>query len=186
MVETATAGFSLRAPRLLLRRWRKADSAPFAAISADPAVMAMLLPLADRAASDAWIADACAHWAAHGFGLFAVELPGEAPLIGAVGLHRAPFAAPFPPVEIAWRLARSYWGRGYATEAARAAIADGFTRLGLDEIVAYTVPHNLRSRRVMERLGMCRDPNDDFDHPRLPPGRALRRHVLYRLHRTRD
>ena len=174
---------ALSTSRLLLREWRDADCQTFAAISSDPEVMAMLPPLPDRVASDAWIAETRAHWAEHGFGLWAVELPREADLIGAVGLHVVPFQASFPRIEIGWRLARRYWGRGYAIEAARASIADGFGRLGFDEIVAFTVPANERSRRVMERLGMSRDPNDDFDHPHFPEGHPLRRHVLYRLRR---
>ncbi len=173
---------ALRTPRLLLREWRAADSEPFAAMSVDPQVMAMLPPLPDRAASDAWIARMQAHCGEYGFAQWAVELPGEAPLIGTIGLNwvRSPF--PFTPaIEIGWRLARPYWGQGYAFEAARAALEDGFGRLGIDEIVAFTVPANRRSWRLMERLGMSHDPSDDFDHPRLAEGDPLRRHVLYRL-----
>ena len=111
-----------------------------------------------------------------------MEAVGEAPFVGFVGLQLAVFAAPFTPaVEVGWRLARAYWGRGYATEVARAALADGFGRLGLDEIVSFTVPGNTRSRAVMERLGMTRNPEDDFDHPSFAEGHPLRRHVLYRL-----
>jgi len=102
--------------------------------------------------------------------------------IGVVGLETVSYQAHFTPaVEVAWRLARAYWGKGYATEAAQAALDYGFEQLGLDEIVALTVPANWRSRRVMERLGMTRVPKDDFDHPKLPDG-PLKRHVLYRLH----
>jgi ribosomal-protein-alanine N-acetyltransferase len=119
----------------------------------------------------------------HGFGYWAVELPGEASLIGAIGLSRVRSLPCAPATEIGWRLAPAYWGRGYATEAARAALEDGLFRLGVDEIVAFTVPANVRSRRVMERLGMARDPANDFDHPRLPPGHPQRRHVLYRIRR---
>jgi len=178
---------SLRTRRLVLREWREEDAEPFAAMSADPAVMQYLVPFPDRAAMDAGVAAARTHWREHGFGQSVVELPGEAPFIGVVGLSRVRFALPFAPaVEAAWRLARPYWGRGYAYEAARAAIDDGFGRLGLDKIVAFTVPANLASRRVMEELGMTRDPAEDFDfeHPRLPPGHPLRRHVLYRLRRA--
>src|SRR5215469_14366973 len=110
---------SLRTPRLLLREWREADCEPFAAMSANPEVMAMLPKLPDRAACDSWIAETREHWAEHGFGLWALEIPGEAPLIGAVGLHVVPFPASFPPVVIAWRLARGHWAQGYALEAAR-------------------------------------------------------------------
>jgi RimJ/RimL family protein N-acetyltransferase len=178
---------TLRTARLLLRQWRDDDVAAFAELSADPAVMRYLVPFADRAAMDAWVAAARKHWRDHGFGPWVVELPGEAPFIGVVGLSNLRFALPFAPaVEAAWRLAHRYWGQGYAYEAARAAIDDGFGRLGLEEIVAFTVPANPASRRVMEKLGMTRDPAEDFDfeHPRLPPGHPLRRHVLYRLRRS--
>jgi RimJ/RimL family protein N-acetyltransferase len=172
----------LTTPRLVLRRWRAGDRAPFAALNADPAVMEFFPALLSEAESDALADVLDAAIAARGFGFWAVEAPGVAPFIGFVGLSVPPFAAPFTPcVEIGWRLARPYWGRGFATEAARAALAFGFDRLGLGEIVAFTVPGNLRSRRVMERLGMTRRAEDDFDHPLLPPGHALRRHVLYRM-----
>jgi RimJ/RimL family protein N-acetyltransferase len=177
----------LRTARLLLREWRDEDGEAFAELCADPAVMRYLVPFADRAAIDAWVAAARKHWQDHGFGPWVVELPGEALMIGVVGLSNSRFALPFAPaVEAAWRLASPYWGRGYAYEAARAAIDDGFDRLGLNEIVAFTVPANLASRRVMEKLGMTRDPAEDFDfdHPQLPPGHPLRRHVLYRLPRS--
>jgi RimJ/RimL family protein N-acetyltransferase len=178
---------ALRTSRLVLRQWRDDDAAAFAELSADPAVMQYLVPFADRAAMDAWVMAARTHWQDHGFGPWVVELTGEAPFIGVVGLSNLRFALPFAPtVEAAWRLARPYWGRGYAYEVARAAIDDGFGRLGLDEIVAFTVPTNRASRQVMEKLGMTRDPAEDFDfeHPRLPPGHPLRRHVLYRLGRS--
>jgi len=175
---------ALRTPRLLLREWRAADGEPFAMMSVDPQVMAMLPPLPDRAASDAWIARMQAHCGEYGFAQWAVELPGEAPLIGTIGLNWVRSQFPFTPaIEIGWRLARPYWGQGYAFEAARAALEDGFGRLGIDEIVAFTVPANRRSWRLMERLGMSHDPSDDFDHPRLAEGDPLRRHVLYRLRR---
>ncbi len=177
----------LRTARLVLRQWRDDDAAAFAEFSADPAVMQYLVPFADRAAMDAWVVAARTHWQDHGFGPWVVELRGEAPMIGVVGLSNLRFALPFAPaVEAAWRLARPYWGQGIAYEAARAVIDDGFGRLGRNEIVAFTVPANLASRRVMEKLGMTRDPAEDFDfeHPRLPPGHPLRRHVLYRLQRS--
>jgi RimJ/RimL family protein N-acetyltransferase len=173
---------ALRTSRLLLREWRDGDREPFAAMSADPEVMAMLPSLPDRAASDAWIERMRAHLDAEGFGYWAVELPGKAELIGAIGLSRVRFPAPFTPaVEIGWRVARRCWGQGYAFEAARATIEDGFFRLGIDEIVAFTVPVNQRSWRVMQRLGMTCDPADDFDHPRIAEGDPMRRHVLYRI-----
>jgi len=176
---------ALRTPRLLLREWRDEDREPFAAMCADPEVMRYYLrPFADRAASDAWIDGMRRHYDEHGFAYWAVELPAEASLIGAIGLTRVrslPFA---PAVEIGWRLGRAYWGRGYATEAARAVLADGFGRLGIDEIVAFTVPAHERSRRVMERLGMSRDAHDDFEHPAFGPGHPLRRHILYNIRRV--
>jgi len=165
----------LRTARLLQRQWRDEDDAAFAELSADPVVMEYLLPLSG------WVDRNRAHWEEHGFGLWVAELPGEASFIGVVGLEMVSFQAHFTSaVEVAWRLARPCWGKGYATEAAQAALDYGFAQLGLDEIVALTVPANWRSRRVMERLGMTRAPEDDLDHPKLPDG-PLKRHVLYRL-----
>jgi len=138
--------------------------------------------LMTREESDAFVDRIEAHWRDRGFGLWAVEVPGEAELIGFTGLATHPF---MPVPEIGWRLARRFWGRGFATEAARAALADGFERVGLTEIVSFTIPANVRSTRVMERLGMTHDPLDDFDHPRFPPGHRLSRHVLYRMDRER-
>jgi RimJ/RimL family protein N-acetyltransferase len=139
----------------------------------------------DRAESDAFADRIDAAFHTLGYGLWAVELPGEAEFIGYVGLALHTFDAHFTPaVEIGWRLARDYWGRGFAAEAARAAVDDGFERVGLDEIVSFTAPANQRSIRVMQRLGMTHDSADDFDHPRVPVGHHLRRHVLYRLTRN--
>jgi RimJ/RimL family protein N-acetyltransferase len=167
---------SLRTQHLLLRPWRDEDTAPFVEMSADPAVMAYLPP-----ANESWVARARAHWDEHGFGQWVVEIPGESSFIGVVGLAVIGYQAPFTPaVDVSWRLSRASWGRGYATEAARAALDYGFGELGLAEIVALTVPANWRSRGVMERLDMTRSAEDDFDHPRVPAG-PLRRHVLYRL-----
>jgi len=174
----------IRTERLLMRRWRPADREPFAELNADPDVVACLpAPLA-RAESDALMARIEAHFEQHGFGLWALEVAGGPPLIGFVGLVRVGFEAHFTPaVEIGWRLARSSWGHGYATEAADAALDFGFNVVGLDETVSFTVPANVRSRAVMERIGMTRDPRDDFDHPLLPEGHPLQRHVLYRISR---
>ena len=174
-------GPRLETDRLMLRRWRTEDRVPFAALNADPVVMehfpAPLSPeQSDRTAE--WM-DAA--FDERGYGFWAVEAPGVAPFLGFVGLNLAGFDAPFTPaVEIGWRLAREHWGHGYATEAARAALDFGFRELDLPEIVAFAVPANLRSRAVMERLGMTHDPADDFDHPGFPEGHRLRRHVLYR------
>jgi len=124
--------------------------------------------------------------AERGFGFWAIEVPGEAEFAGFTGLAVPRFTSHFTPcVEIGWRIAHEHWGRGYAPEAARAALAHGFEGLGLDEIVSFTAVANLRSRRVMEKLGMSRDPADDFEHPSLAPGHPLRRHVLYRVRRSR-
>ena len=172
----------LRSARLLLRPWRASDLAAFAALNADPRVCEHLPGPLSRAESDALAARIAEHFGRHGFGLWAVEAPGVAPFVGFTGLAVPSFEAPFTPcVEVGWRLAAEHWGRGYATEAAREAVRFGFDGLGLGDIVSFTVPANLRSRAVMERLGMARDPHDDFDHPRLPEGHRLRRHVLYRL-----
>jgi ribosomal-protein-alanine N-acetyltransferase len=177
---------ALRTPRLLLREWRDDDREPFGAMSTDPAVMhGYLEPLTSRTSSDAWISRMRVHNEEHAFAYWAVELPGVADFIGAVGLSRLRYAGfPFAPaVEIGWRLARGYWRQGYATEAARAVRDDGFGRLALDEIVAFTLPVNHRSQAVMERLGMARDPADDFEHPGVPEGHPRRRHLLYRIRR---
>ena len=170
--------------RLLLRAWRESDRAPFAALNADPVVMEHFPSRLDRAESDALVDRASAGWIANGFGLWALERRADGRFLGFAGLSRPSWEAHFTPaVEVGWRLVRDAWGHGYATEAAEAALVYGFETLGLDEIVSYTVPANVRSRAVMERIGMTRDPADDFDHPRLPPGSPLRRHVLYRLAR---
>lgn len=174
----------LRTRRLLLRPFRDSDLPALARIHADPDVRRFLPGTLDRAAGDALVERIRLHHARHGFGLLALEVPGVARFAGFVGLARVEFDAPFSPaVEVGWRLARDLWGRGYATEGARACLAHGFHQLGLDEIVSFTAEGNLRSRRVMERLGMRRNPAEDFDHPHLPPGHRLRRHVLYRLAR---
>jgi len=120
-----------------------------------------------------------------GFGLWAVEITGFAPFAGFVGLNVPRFESHFTPcVEIGWRLSREFWHRGYATEGARAALTFGFDTLGLNEIVSFTAPSNAASRRVMEKIGMRRNPDDDFDHPLVPEGHPIRRHVLYRALRN--
>ena len=172
---------TLRTPRLRLRAWRNQDLAPFSAMNADPRVMEFFPSPLDRAQSDAMVARIREHFVAHGFGLWAVEVPAVTDFIGFVGLAIPRLRAHFTPcVEIGWRLAAAHWGRGYATEAARAALDFGFDHLNLDEIVSYTAILNVRSQAVMERIGMTRSPADDFDHPALPDGHRLRRHVLYR------
>jgi ribosomal-protein-alanine N-acetyltransferase len=177
-----SAPSTLLTPRITLRGWRSEDLAPFAALNADPEVMRYFPATLTRAESDAFAERIEEHLARHGFGLWAVELFGEVPFAGYVGLAIPAFQAAFTPcVEIGWRLARAFWGRGYATEAARAVVTFAFATLRLPELVSFTVPENLASRRVMEKVGMTRDPADDFEHPGLPAGHRLRRHVLYRL-----
>jgi RimJ/RimL family protein N-acetyltransferase len=173
----------LRGERVLLRGWRASDLEPFGVLNADPRVMEHYPSPLTRAESDAFVQErVLLSFAERGFGPWAVEVPGVAPFIGYVGLLVPTFESHFTPcVEIGWRLAFPAWGHGYATEAARLGIACGFAAGGLDEIVSFTVPANRRSIAVMERLGMRTD--GAFDHPRLPPGHRLRRHVLYRLSR---
>ncbi|HZT18675.1 MAG TPA: GNAT family N-acetyltransferase [Dongiaceae bacterium] len=176
----------LRTERLILRPWEAEDLDPFAALNADPDVTAFLGEPFTRSRSDEMAGRIRSHWEEHGFGLWAVELPGREPFIGFVGLSIPRFEAPFTPcVEVGWRLARAHWGRGYASEGARAALAFGFDTLKLKEIVSFTAVANARSRRVMERIGMRRSEGEDFDHPGLPAGHALRPHVLYRISQER-
>ena len=176
---------SLETERLLLRQWRPADREPFARLNADPAVMEFFPACLSRAESDQGVDQVEKHFRERGFGLFAAELRRDGAFIGFIGLNVPRFVAHFMPcVEIGWRLAAAYWGQGLATEGAREVVRYGFESLALNEIVAFTVPGNMRSRRVMEKLGMTHDSADDFDHPDLPEGHPMRRHVLYRIKRT--
>jgi RimJ/RimL family protein N-acetyltransferase len=178
MSELATA-------RLVLRQWRDSDLAPFAALNADPEVMQYMPRCLERSESDALVGRYRERIAERGWDLWALERRDDGSFVGALGLAVATFPAPFTPcVEIAWRLARAQWGQGLATEAAGAVLRFGFQTLALQEVLAFTVPENRRSRAVMARLGMHRDPGEDFEHPRLPPGHRLRQHVLYRLGRV--
>jgi RimJ/RimL family protein N-acetyltransferase len=172
----------LTTARLLLRRWQESDRAPFAAMNVDPRVMEFMPGLLTREASDQLVGRFERHFDEHGFGLFAAELRETGEFIGYVGLSVPGFDAHFTPcVEIGWRLAAEQWGRGLATEGAREVVRFANEKLGLRELLSFTVPANLRSRRVMEKIGMTRSPADDFEHPRLPVGHPLRAHVLYRL-----
>jgi RimJ/RimL family protein N-acetyltransferase len=174
----------LETARLVLREWRDSDRAPFGQLNADPRVAEFLGGPLDRAASDALVDRIVARWRDDGHGLWAVERREDGAFIGFVGLAAQTFAATFTPcVEVGWRLAPAAWGHGYASEAARAALRFGFEDLGLDEIVSLTTVTNARSQALMERLGMTRDPEDDFDHPNLAEDHPLRPHVLYRLRR---
>jgi RimJ/RimL family protein N-acetyltransferase len=174
----------IRTARLRLRRWLLEDREPFAGLNADPRVMEHFPAPWTREESDAVAERIEADFARHDFGLWALEIPGVAPFAGFVGLCVPRFEAHFTPcVEIGWRLAAEHWGRGYATEGARAVLAFAFETLELGALVSFTAPDNVRSRRVMERIGMIRDPTGEFDHPFLPAGHRLRRHVLYRISR---
>jgi RimJ/RimL family protein N-acetyltransferase len=179
---TAGETTELTSTRLLLRRWRESDREPFARLNADPEVMRHMPSVLTRSESDGLIADIEARFTRDGFGLWALELRDSGELLGFTGLSAVPFAEHFTPaVEVGWRLRRSAWGSGYATEAARTSLAFGFGELALTEIVSFTGAANSRSRAVMERLGMRRDPRDDFEHPLVAPDSPLRAHVLYRL-----
>jgi RimJ/RimL family protein N-acetyltransferase len=170
--------------RLLLREWRAEDLEPFARMNGDPRVMEFFPAVLSREESDALVERIETHFAKHDFGLWAAEHSADGAFIGFIGLSFPSFEAHFTPcVEIGWRLAAEYWGRGLATEGAREAVRYAFEGVGLDSIVSMTVPANRASRRVMEKLGMTHDPADDFDHPNLPLGHPLCRHVLYRLRR---
>lgn len=175
---------TLSSERLILRPWREDDLDALAALCADPEVMAHFPAPLDRAGSAALLGKLMTHQAEHGFTFWCLERQVDAAVIGFTGLARVSFAAPFvPAVEIGWRLARPYWGQGYALEAAQRALCFAFDELELAEVVAFTVPANHRSWGVMQRLGMRRDPADDFEHPSLPEGHPLRPHLLYRIDR---
>jgi RimJ/RimL family protein N-acetyltransferase len=170
--------------RLLLRGWRDSDLEPFAALNADPEVMEHFPSTLDREASDALVGRIRSRMDDLGYGLWALEVKATGEFIGFTGLARQTFPAHFTPaVEVGWRLARSAWGNGYATEAALASLAHGFGVAGLDEIVSFTATTNVRSQRVMQRIGMTHDPADDFLHPNVPEGSPVRPHVLYRVRR---
>jgi len=173
---------SLSTPRLLLRRWRAEDREPFYRINSDPRVMEYFPACLTQAESDAGIDRMEAHFERHGFGLWAAEFLPTGDLAGFIGLSTPRFTAHFTPcVEIGWRLDARLWGQGLATEGAREALRCGFEEVRLSEIVSFTVPGKTRSIRVMERLGMRRDPAGDFDHPSIAGGHPLQHHVLYRL-----
>ncbi len=177
-------GPRIETERLLLRRWRSADLEPFARMNADPLVMEHFPGLLERERSDALAAAADALFDDVGYGLFALQVKQGDAFVGFVGVRPLAGDADLSflgEAEIGWRLAARVWGRGYAPEAARACLASGFDEHGLSEIVSFTTAGNLRSRRVMEKIGMRRDAAGDFEHPRIEPGHPLQPHVLYRL-----
>lgn len=171
---------TLTTQRLILRPWRPEDLEPFAQLNADPRVMEYYPSTLNREESDRFAERIRKEFLQEGWGLWAVSVTGISDFIGYIGLSRVKHPYPFAPaVEIGWRLAHDHWGKGYATEGAKAAIKYGFDKVGLNEIVSFTSVQNMRSRRIMEKLGMLH--KDDFDHPKLPEGHPLRRHVLYQL-----
>jgi RimJ/RimL family protein N-acetyltransferase len=181
MTPRVDADVDIATERLLLRRWRDADREPWAELNGDPEVMRHFPSTLSRGESDAAIDRYREHFAEHGYGLWVVERRDDGTFLGFVGLNTVTFDEHFTPaLEIGWRLARHAWGHGFATEAARA-VVDQARSLGIEELVSFTVPANEPSWRVMERIGMTHDEADDFDHPRVPAGDPLERHVLYRL-----
>ncbi|MBB5211914.1 GNAT family N-acetyltransferase [Microbulbifer hydrolyticus] len=166
--------------RLQLRQWQDADREPFAQMNADSRVMEFFPATLTRAESDAGIDRQIRHIEKYGWGFWAIERLEDRKFIGFVGIKHVADDMPFAPaVEIGWRLAADAWGRGYASEAARASLQVAFEQLGLADVVSFTVPANVRSRAVMEKLGMMQEQN--FLHPALPPGHPMQEHVLYRL-----
>ncbi|HYL26193.1 MAG TPA: GNAT family N-acetyltransferase [Candidatus Nitrosotalea sp.] len=175
---------TIETPRLRLRDWRDSDVEAWAAMNADPRVTEFLGRTYTRELSESTARKIREQLGRHGFGWWAVEVRDGTPFVGVIALQAVPFDAPFTPAnEVGWRFAAEHWGRGYATEGARAALEFAFNELQWPEVVAFTAASNVRSQRVMERLGMTRDPRDDFDHPKLDAADPLRRHVLYRIKR---
>lgn len=171
--------------RLLLREWQDADRLPYAALNADPEVMRHFPSALTAPQSSQMVDRMIAGWEERGFGLWAVERRDTGEFIGFVGLSAPVWEASFTPcVEVGWRLAKQHWGMGFAPEAAVAALEFGFGNVDLpgDSIVSFTTTTNVQSQRVMEKIGMIRDPDGDFDHPLLPAW-PERRHVLYRIGR---
>lgn len=173
---------SIKTDRLILRSWKEEDLELFAKLNNDPRVMEYFPALKTQAESDASAQRMSNRIEQCGWGFWAVSLLQTGEFIGFIGLEEVDFQAAFTPaVEIGWRLAYEYWGKGYATEGALASLKYGFEILGLQKIVSFTAVQNFRSRAVMERIGMHHDPKDDFDHPKIPQGHPIRRHILYKL-----
>lgn len=173
----------IKTKRLILRQWCDEDLEPFAKLNADPKVREYFPGILSRGESDASVKLMSNHIEKCGWGFWAASLIETGEFIGMIGLEDVYFSAPFnkftPAVEIGWRIAFSHWGKGYATEGALASLQYAFESLNLNEVVSFTTLKNMRSRQVMKRIGMHHDPKDDFDHPKLPEGHSLRRHVLY-------
>ncbi|TYC72397.1 GNAT family N-acetyltransferase [Stappia sp. BW2] len=181
------ASFLLETERLLLRPWKNEDLEPFAELCADPEVMRFFPEVLTREKSDLLVSRCREKTANDGFSMAPVEVKATREFLGFVGLNVPAYAAPLPfdpCVEIGWRLKRSAWGKGYASEAAREWLRFGFETIGLEEIVAFTIPDNLPSQKVMKRIGMTRDLEGDFLHTSLPADHPIAKHVLYRLKRS--
>ena len=180
----------LTTERLLLRTWKESDIPLMTAISSDPLVMEHFPSTQDLTATHALIDHINQHYEKFGYSAYAVEIKDTHEFIGFVGLNHPPFTIPnfipqgLPIVEIGWRLSSQHWGKGYATEAAKAVLHYAFTELKLSEIISFTVVANTKSRHVMEKIGLHHSEADDFDHPQLDDDSPLRRHVLYRLARA--
>lgn len=174
----------IQTARLWLRQWKQEDLQPFAAMSLDAQVMEYFPSTLDTKESEAIALKCQSLIQEQGWGFWAVELKENQQFIGFIGLHRPTAALPFSPcVEVGWRLARPYWGQGYATEGAKASLHFGFSTLGLSEIVAFTSVLNFKSMNVMRKLGM--DRAELFNHPDIPSDHKLYPHVLYRLPRDK-
>ena len=184
-MKNMTTENTIKTERLILRPWREEDLQPFARLNADPRVMEYFPGLKTREESDSSAKLMSDHIERCGWGCWAASLIQTGEFIGFIGLEDIYFKASFTPaVEIGWRLAFEYWGKGYATEGALASLQYGFVKLKLEKIVSFTAFQNMRSRAVMERFGMHHDPKDDFDHPKIQEGHPLRRHVLYKIKKT--
>lgn len=183
-IEVVVSTPELQTDRLVLRAFRDSDREPFAALNADPVVMTYLQGPYGRRRSDGFVDRIGTVWAERGWGLWALERSDTGEFIGFTGLAPAEFDAPFTPaVEVGWRLAVAHWGHGFASEAAQESLRFGFEDVGLNEIVSFTAADNVRSRRVMGRISLRRDPAGDFEHPWVPTGSPIRPHVLYRQSR---
>lgn len=182
MSDLAEKTIHLETDRICLREWLPEDSEPFSRMNSDPLIMEYFPRVLDEAATDKLIGRFQDHFKQYGFGMYALENKETQKFMGFVGLAHVRDIFPFgPTVEMAWRLEYEYWGKGFASEAARAVLDYAFNELKLNEVVAFSVYDNLRAIHMMEKLGMAHDENGDFDYPKLPKGHSLGRHVLYRL-----
>ncbi len=175
----------LTTKRLLLRPWKGSDREPFQQMNQDPQVMEFFPALLSHEQSDTLMKNIQRELIEKPYGFWAVELKNQIPFMGFVGLHEPTFEAAFTPcIEIGWRLSSQHWGKGYAYEAAQKILDYAFNDLGLEEIVSFTAKINKRSIKLMKKLGMQTNPNEDFDHPKVKEGNPLKRHVLYRLKKS--